>query len=666
MRFKNFKISSKIFTGFIVLICFILAMGIFTLSRIADLTDNSIPLLMLNEEIYQNTLEMTSAESNYLLYDLVNPDYFETSNSEYLNDYNESYTLLTNNIKKMTDHSAIKGDPELVSILSEIETSTKSYYNTFSQVASKNLEKGFSDFGITGEFRNAVHDLEDALKLYPNQMKLEMLVLEIRRNEKDYLLRNDPKYIARVNSSLDKLKSAIENSSIAAKDDLYKLLTQYKSKFTALTNVDAEIGRSASEGLTAQYLKSSSSIGPLIDSLNLKLNELINKKVKSLSTILISAVAVAMIAAISIGFIISKIIANPIKQTTDRLEDIAQGEGDLTRTLNVNSKDELGLLAKWFNIFVDKIKQTIIVVQEDANNLSDSANILSSSIDEATLHLESISNEVTTVSGGMQNNASLAEELTASIEEVASGNSMMSQEADNAANNSSKALDAANTGQHQLDSVVNKIDSLKLHSNDVVNSMTELRSSSNQINTVVDIIANIAEQTNLLALNAAIEAARAGEHGKGFAVVAEEVRKLAEESRQSTDQIVGLVQTVISHADKADKAIEQEENMIDESVLSVHDTKKSFEEILSLIKETVEKISSIAELARHQSEVTDEMSKAMDDFSRTTQETAESANDINNQIHDEVKVFEDIQENIKSLESMSQNLKVISDAFKVK
>jgi len=375
---------------------------------------------------------------------------------------------------------------------------------------------------------------------------------------------------------------------------------------------------------------------------------------------------ISIVVILSILYLAASNIIKPIRKTINMLKDIAEGEGDLTKRLNTNTNDEIGELAKWFNLFIEKIQELVVQVKENADVLAESSNQISLGMEQTNKGIEELVNGIANVSDSSGNNASVVEETTASIEELASSTEVISEESKKAFESSRYILEAASIGEKNILEVVDANNRVKESTNEVYTSIKQLKCTSDEIGGIVSVITGISEQTNLLALNAAIEAARAGDQGRGFAVVADEVRKLAEESKKSAQSITLLVSEIQNKSDSANIAITEGQKIVEISVEKSNTTKEQFKNILESVKEVNGKIEMISNSSMQQSQVAEEMTKAMDEISVSAQGNASTVQNINGVIEEQASSFEEIGASMEGLSDMAMKLKHQTDQFKVK
>jgi methyl-accepting chemotaxis protein len=344
-----------------------------------------------------------------------------------------------------------------------------------------------------------------------------------------------------------------------------------------------------------------------IDSIQSSTNKSIAQTIWQLLGISMALLFVASL----INILISRNITRPINNMVERLKDIAQGEGDLTRRVDENSHDELGELGKWFNTFVDKIHDVISQVVKTTIDVAGSANEIAQSSDE-------MANGMKQQTGQSLEVASAVEEMSSTVAEVAS----------KSMNAAKTAQDAGVRAREGGDVVVEMIQEMR-NISDVVNRASEsingLGARGEEIGQIIGVINDIADQTNLLALNAAIEAARAGEHGRGFAVVADEVRKLAERTVQATEQVTKSIKSIQTETSTAVDQMSQGTERVTNGVTHAEKAGQSLEAIVEGSRQVSVMIQSIAAASEQQSTATQNISQNIDMISSVTRQSAEGA-----------------------------------------
>lgn len=388
-----------------------------------------------------------------------------------------------------------------------------------------------------------------------------------------------------------------------------------------------------------------------------------NRFKKELIVIIISIVVVTAICLI-LTIIFVKRIINSINMLKDKISDLAEKDGDLTVKLPITNKDELGLVAEKFNIFIDKLRKNISDAADSSLVLTDGCNVLSESANDVNTSLNQISCTVSEISKGSQ-------QVSNEILSVCSTIDSINRHANTTAKDMTEIImqyedtnESINIGKNALLEQHSHTNELTTITNNVLVSAKTLEEKSNSINTIVSTIGSIAEQTNLLALNASIEAARAGEHGRGFSIVAEEIRKLAESSAVSTKEVYSNVQAMqdavteaILHINDAKDRIQRQESIVDK-------TDASFNEIL-------EKISLIMEntknAGRRMNEVNDQvgsLNNSIHSISAIAEETAASTEEVLASTEEQSNSVDNLTNMVIQFNNLANDLNNIVSSFK--
>ena len=306
-------------------------------------------------------------------------------------------------------------------------------------------------------------------------------------------------------------------------------------------------------------------------------------------------------------------IARPLKQMVAMLNDIAQGEGDLTRRLTSDRADELGAIANGFNTFLIKLQGMITQVVSSVQKVSDSSE---HTADIAIRTNQGVHKQMVEI----DQVATAVHEMTATAQDVA-------RNATQAAQAASHADQAASQGMRIVRDTSTSIGALAAEIGKAVGVVQTLAKDSENINAILTAIRGIAEQTNLLALNAAIEAARAGEQGRGFAVVADEVRNLAQKTQKATEEIQTMIQQLQQGTRDVVRVMEDSQSRTDESVQHAAKAAEALETITQAVSVINDMNTQIASAAEEQSAVAEDINRNVINIGQVANEVAGGADE---------------------------------------
>ena len=355
--------------------------------------------------------------------------------------------------------------------------------------------------------------------------------------------------------------------------------------------------------------------------------------------VFIGIIALIMIALfVVVGVILANRIVYPIEKVSEGLKEIAQGEGDLSKRLDVIGNDEISQLAKWFNQFLSTINDLVKDINHKSQILNDAATVSGAKV-----------TEIMNASHEQEGSSEEAAKGTATLADVAK---QVSDDCTIAMSDIVQAENFADEGNNDVRLAVNEVTSLNDSLSESSQAMTQLEKESENITKILDVIRGIAEQTNLLALNAAIEAARAGEQGRGFAVVADEVRTLAKRSHESTEEIDKVLNSLIEQtrlmSDKMASSVTRSQGAI-EKAEKAHN---SFDDISSAVSKVKQLISQISDAAQSQYDAADEINRDITGISDSVKYTAGSADEL--------------AEGSQQLVALSEDLRSLVNRFHVK
>ena len=344
---------------------------------------------------------------------------------------------------------------------------------------------------------------------------------------------------------------------------------------------------------------------------------------------LIGVIIILFVLGAGVITYISRKITVPIKHAGEMLKDIAQGEGDLTKRLKVETKDEVGEMAGWFNKFIDAIQKIIKDVAKNANHVKEASGELSEISKQMTSGAEQTSEKANVVASAGEEMSSKMNSVAAATEEAATNVNMVATAAEQMiatineiAKNTEKASNITSEAVVQTQSASSKVD--------------ELGGAVNEIGKVVETITEISEQVNLLALNATIEAARAGEAGRGFAVVANEIKDLAKQTAEATLEIKGKIGAIqgstaetVTEIDQISKIINDVNEIVTTIASAVEEQSVTTKEIAGNVAQASQGIQEVNENVSQSSTVSGEIASDISGVNQSAGEMSNSSAQVN-------------------------------------
>ena len=661
MSWKDIKIGKKLYIGFGIVLVLAAAIGFVAWNGLNTVSENVILADDANRLI-KITSDMRISEKNYIMrYD---DKYIDELHEHLATGIQEANDMIAK-LDEQADIDAIEKGLAFLQeykvnadkwitlhkdgkdAIAEMVTAGRLCEHQCENLRASQKEQMDAEF-LSRETHDKLHDRIDKADDANRMLKW---TLQMRRHEKNFIIRKDNQYIERISKLLADIKEQCETTKAKMKNQENR--DQIDAVLTGTENYDKALQtyQVSYKELIQTEEKMVAAARNTVEICN-ESRAVMKGKMENAETTAITMAISFVVGAILIGVFVAFIIARGISKPVSEMAFIAQeiSTGDINHNIELHSKDEIGALAGDFRKLIDYMKELsgaaesiaandlTISIEPKAEkdvlgtafktmiaNLSTMIRQLTDNATELVSAATEISSSAEQISRGSQGQMEQVTQVTSAVEEMTATIVESSKNAADATDGAKGAADQATDGGQIVNETIQGMQRIAEVVRESSDSIGKLAKSAEEIGQVIGVIDEIADQTNLLALNAAIEAARAGEHGRGFAVVADEVRKLAERSGKATGEIADMIKGIQQGTEESVQSMEVGIKEVDKGRELSDKAGNSLTEIVNMNQRVMDMIQQIATASEEQSSAAEQISRNIESVASITKESAAGA-----------------------------------------
>lgn len=389
-----------------------------------------------------------------------------------------------------------------------------------------------------------------------------------------------------------------------------------------------------------------------------------NAPAKEVLHLVLLVTAIALLVGILVVWLFARSISNPIQKVADQMNSMANG--DLTnKEIRLKSRDEVGQLALAMNQMQHGLTDMIVNISKSSATISTQSEELAKNADEVMAGSQQIATTMEELARGSEEQANSSTSLSENMGKFSQEIMTVATKGESVKEHSDRMLQLTEDGNHYMDASIQKMAVINETMKESLERVKGLDYKTNDISKLVNVIQEIAAQTNLLALNAAIEAARAGEHGRGFAVVADEVRKLAEQVRESVTDITSIVVDIQNESKQVVESLDEGNHLVDEGTMQIQTTGETFTQLKEAIEGVGVQIHSMESSLYNVLDDTKTINAAIENIAAISEESAAGVEQVSATSQQSSSSMEEVSASAKLLEDHATQLKTLIKKFQI-